>query len=539
MARPRSLFLYALLASCGARAARAPLSVTAGSPSDPTGWIHELFEERLDLDPVYAESLRLRRPRSTWGPAPWGHQAEGEVRPELPLLRAAMEDASGSTAKQAALERWFRQLTADAAEATLAPPRGLLGPERGFPRKSILHLLHGFALEDPTALENWVQRLEDLVTILEQAPAGSASGEPPSCARAWNWLCGPQLPAALIETFDRSAQLLPALGSEQRAALRARTELAASELRTRGFATARARSSDPGAPGMEGLANLPGGLTIHRDRVRVLHGEEIGRRTLLDHLADLERGALAALDPGPAGEGLLRGLALRESNADVLDPLLLTRVLLEECTGQAPPTLARGNLIAGITDLCGPDLVVDAPGLPLRLLSSGPTGSTLEVARQAWSLLDAALARTTREGALAERGALAHAHERGWSTGLALYVLLRSEQCPRWVAHALLLEAVARARIDIGLHLERWDRTRAMAWLQSVSLAPPPTLDRWVDDALDRPAFALMPLLHLRALEQAEATDVAAWDEVVRAAVRVGQVPSSQLARSLGIRLED
>ena len=96
--------------------------------------------------------------------------------------------------------------------------RPLLGPDRGLPRRAVLHLLFGHSLHDAAGCRAWVARLSSLVGALETAPtpALAFSAPSPTTGRAWSALASEDLAELLLGRLDAGTRLVPDLDREER-----------------------------------------------------------------------------------------------------------------------------------------------------------------------------------------------------------------------------------------------------------------------------------------------------------------------------------
>ena len=136
----------------------------------------------------------------------------------------------------------------------------------------------------------------------------------------------------------------------------------------------------------------------------------------------------------------------------------------------------------------------------LRVVARSGTARSF---RQDQALLEALLVAARRERATDEPSWLRAARWPGWEQAVAV---LARQVCERPERERVQLaanaerELLARARMDLGLHRERWSRERAVRYLEEQLAASREEAAWWVDLALDEPARLLGPVAQLDAL---------------------------------------
>lgn len=482
----------ALLASgCGLQ--RSPLvraELGSSRERDRTGLAAELHAMRSDERPEPAERLHGNAPGAGWGPRPFEPALVGPTdavdAARRSLLDRALEDADPAT--RLTLERIRAELERDRLEVALAPARPLLGPRRGFPRRAVLHLLFGHGLATSEASARWVLRLEALVAALEAAPAPplSVAAPTPTAARAWTSLGSEALSELLLERFDAGTRLVPDLDRSTRRDLLRRAEALLEGPLQAGLEEAASLGIDPGAATIRGLSLQLGGLTLHRDRAAALVRRPFELRGLAEaweqRLRLVDEALAAAAPPADAASH-------QETLAAALGPeaLNLAEGLAEVPRPAALAELLEEPLSLGLTRGARPRLRVVVPA---------PAGS--RSFRQEQALLEVLAletARVLREDAPAW---LLEAHWPGWEAAVA--VLLQQAAGQEADALRAERELLARGRMDLGLHRERWSREEAVRFLEERMDAPRREAEWWVDLALDEPALLLAPVAYLEDL---------------------------------------
>lgn len=487
------LGLGTLSAGCSLPSSSSPVRADLGADliADPSGLLTELQAMREDERPELAELLHGATPRPTWGPRPWDRPLVGPT-PGIDLARRALIDRELERSGGTALERVRAELERDRLERALAPARPLLGPDRGLPRRAVLHLLFGHALNDAEGCRAWVARLRALVAALETAPtpALAFSSWSPTTGRAWAALASEDLAELLLGRLDAGTRLVPDLDREERRELLREAELLLEAPLSAGLESAARRGFDPEAGAIRGLSLQLGGLTLHRDRAGALVSRDLELRGLAEEL----EARLAALPRASAGVGPRRrpGALQPELDAALGDdaPTLDTWLLLLPLPGSLEGLLPE-PLAVGRTRATRPRLRVVARSEP------APTP------RQEQALLEVLLVAARRERVQDEPSWLRAARWPGWEQAVAVLARQVSERPERERAR-LTAEAerglLARARMDLGLHRERWSRERAVRFLEEQLETSREDAAWWVDLALDEPARLLGPVAQLDAL---------------------------------------
>ena len=290
-----------LSTGCSLPSSTSPVRAELGADlvGDPSGLLTELQAMREDERPELAELLRGAAPRGTWGPRPWDRPLVGPT-PAIDLARRALIDQELERSAGTALERVRAELERDRLERALAPARPLLGPDRGLPRRAVLHLLFGHSLHDAAGCRAWVARLSSLVAALETAPtpALAFSAPSPTTGRAWSALASEDLAELLLGRLDAGTRLVPDLDREERRELLREAERLLEGPLSTGIEGAALRGFDPEAGAIRGLSLQLGGLTLHRDRAGAL----VTRGLELRGLAEQLEARLSALPPRACAE---------------------------------------------------------------------------------------------------------------------------------------------------------------------------------------------------------------------------------------------
>lgn len=482
-----------LSTGCSLPSSTSPVRAELGADlvGDPSGLLTELQAMREDERPELAELLRGAAPRGTWGPRPWDRPLVGPT-PAIDLARRALIDRELERSGGTALERVRAELERDRLERALAPARPLLGPDRGLPRRAVLHLLFGHSLHDAAGCRAWVARLSSLVAALETAPipALAFSAPSPTTGRAWSALASEDLAELLLGRLDAGTRLVPDLDRvERRELLREAERLLEGPLGT-GIESAALRGFDPEAGAIRGLSLQLGGLTLHRDRAGAL----VTRGLELRGLAEQLEARLSALPPRASA---------KEGNSD---PAAL-QPELDAALGEDAPALEEWLLLVPLPtpleDLLTEPLVAGRTRGTRPRLRVVTRSGTARSFRQDQALLEALLVAARRERATDEPSWLRAARWPGWEQAVAVLarqVSERSEGERVQLAADAERELLARARMDLGLHRERWSRERAVRYLEEQLATSREEAAWWVDLALDEPARLLGPVAQLDAL---------------------------------------
>lgn len=504
--------------------------------SDPTGWVAEIQALRLDDDRIWAERECGEAPTPTWALDPWS-SARGEgfaLREVLLLAEEDLLSLRGEAGRRGALA--LREARLAAAESVLAPPRGLLGPDRGFPRAAVLHLLLDFPLQTLANLRAWVARVEDLPRALSLAPTVELQQPLASTQALWAALVSPALGEALVEHFETHSSLLPQLSSSERGVLRQRLEVAVRGPLKEALETLQAASiaSDRNLTSAQGLSHLPGGLALYGDRLRLFGLTNRRTRTLAEVISRLEQQALTLLGPdidlGSAG-ARIRALDLVQT-VDPAETFAAEQLQRIGLTKWPFPSAQRTLLPEAISPLLGGGRVRAISPSALRLTTGAGTAGALDEARLGLATLKEAMLLHAKGSA--PRSASSQAAWPGWAEGLALAtILLLEEEHPDWRRGALLLEALALARADLGLHQARWDQERALASLEAGAGLVDSA--RCVDRILDEPGRALLPVACLDLLLRVQEDQRLRPEELLERVISLGPLPLDELeSRLLG-----
>lgn len=504
--------------------------------ADPNGLAEELFAERIDRSPRLADKITTRPARSDWGQEQeWSERAAFE---QLGGIRIGSIDQALSTAGDQERETLLRiqaELRFEALEPALTLDRAPLGPIRGLLRVGLLHLYLDHPLESGHDLEAFRARLEALTVWTLQAAERSeqingAQAPLPSTLMSLRAITSPALAELILERVAQEARMAVGLTPSSRlqsmgeieTLLRFSLPAAATDLLA---ALEAPHRSQP----RRGLVRQPGGLRLHRERVKQLVSADLTVSEIEARLKTQSR---------ELEEALLKIAASINYVGDGLDLLAQLRDQHDLSVGHPVADLDRLELLTQRADnafkTLGPLLPadlgelrsVDLLPLSLRPLADGllrknahhghgrATRLMLDPARLhaasmdslavSWILGTRTLSYCVRPTSDLPRW-LRHAQWPGWEDAMGLYLArLHDELKPgrdpwhRAAGLGLELECVARGLADLGLHLHGWSRAETIKFLQARCMAEPSRVEFWVDDCLDRPGLALAAPLILQ-----------------------------------------
>ncbi|HIG85820.1 MAG TPA: DUF885 family protein [Planctomycetes bacterium] len=565
------LALLPLCPGCSWRSQNAtvPARLPGIRAADPNGLAEELFAERMDRVPRLADKITTRPARSDWG-----QEQEWTERPafgQLGGIRIGSIDQALSTAddqERETLQRIRAELRFEALEPALTLDRAPLGPMRGLLRIGLLHLYLDHPLESGPDLEAFRARLEALTVWTLQAAERSkhvkGTQTPlPSTLMSLRAMASPALAEVILERVAQEARMAVDLTPSSRlqsmgeieTLLRVSLPAAATDLLA---ALEAPHRSQP----RRGLVRQPGGLRLHRERVKQLVSADLTVTEIEARLRTQSR---------ELEEALLKITTSINYIGDGLDLLAQLRDQHDDSVGHPLADLDRLELLTQRADLAfkilGPLLPADLGELPgvnrlplcLRPLADGllrqnahhgrararrlmldPArlhAASMDSFAVSWILGTKALSYCDQPTSDLPRW-LRHAQWPGWDDAMGLYLArLHDELKPgrdpwhRAAGLGLELECVARGLTDLGLHLHGWSRAEAIKFLQARCMAQPSRVELWVDDCLDRPGLALAAPLSLQEILAARA-DVRRFRGVAfdlltfhRALLEVGPLP--------------
>lgn len=565
------LALLPLCSGCSWRSqsATVPARLPGIRAADPNGLAEELFAERMDRVPRLADQITTRPARSDWG-----QEQEWTERPafgQLSGIRIGRIDLALSTAddqERETLQRIRAELRFEALEPALTLDRAPLGPVRGLLRIGLLHLYLDHPLESGPDLKAFRARLEALTVWTLQAAERSgqvkgAQAPLPSTLMSLRAMASPALAELILERVAQKARMAVNLTPSSRlqsmgeieTLLRVSLPAAATEVLAALDAPHRSQPR-------RGLVRQPGGLRLHRERVKQLVSTDLTVTEIEARLRAQSRELEEALLKITAGINFV---------GDGLDLLAHLRDQHDASVGHPVAGLDRLELLTQRADLAfkvlGPLLPADLeelPGVNLLPLSLRPLADGLlrqnahhGHVRAPKLMLDPARLHAASMDSLAVNWILGtkalsycdqptsdlprwlrHAQWPGWDDAMGLYLArlhdeLKPDRDPwhRAAGLGLELECVARGQTDLGLHLHGWSRAEAIEFLQARSMAQPSRVEFWVDDCLDRPGLALAAPLTLQEILAARA-DVRRFSGVAfdlltfhRALLEVGPLP--------------